>query len=262
MGLDDKKTKGEEDNTEGAGLVDFENTEETDLLKLSNDELINKVIKPLRREAANRRIKNKELDGTINSLNDELKNTKEGSEKQKELIAELEKVKEEKELADASELEKLQKAAEKLAKENSELKSKSSIKDKELEILKEDISKKSVSSTAFNVLNEVGYKFKNEFEKKGFLSVILKKKDDGSYRNEEEVKEIVDQFLKENFEPPKPSPGGPSGGERKTGTSIEVELKQLLSKSRLTRDEMNRLKEIEVELEKELPQTKSKIWTK
>jgi len=259
MGLADQKVDGTKTTVE----IDFESTEETDLLKLSNEELINKVIKPLRKEAASRRVKNKELDTTISSLNEKLKTVEEGSEKQKELIVELEKIKEEKELVDASEVEKLQKVAEKLVRENEELKNKATNKEQELLFLKEEVSKKTISSTALNNLTTKGYKFKNDFEKNGFLSVILQKKDDGSYRSEDEVKEIVEQFLKENYEPPKPSPGGPGGSERKIGLSVEEELKQLMSKPRLSKDEINRLKEIEAELEKELPQnTKRRTWTR
>lgn len=263
MALDPNKTNDKNKEVDkNVDDLDVTKTNETDLLKLSTEDLINKVIKPLRREAANKRVKNKELEEEIASKKEELESTGKTLEEKETILNELKKLKTEQDDKDATELEKVTNRLNTLEESVKEKDKLIEEKDVSLKSATDTISKNEVISVANDLLRKANYQFKNDFEKNGFLSVITGKKDAGKYKSVEEIQEVVEQFLEDNVTAPDAPPSGPSGGNKKTNLDLADEMRILINKppNLITKEDIQRMKELEREVENNIKPKQRKVW--
>lgn len=201
-------------------------------------------IKKLRKENASRRTKNKELEETNVSLNEIITSN---SEKFGELQAAFDSLDREhgltkKKLESSSfvSLDTVNLLKREHEKAISDLSSEGST-------LKTELSKEKNLRTAYNALNNKGYKFRNSQERLGFETSILSSKEDGDFKNVDEILVDVNSFLNDNFEPVSLPSSGPL--PNKSRITPAVEIANIIAKGNLTQEDMNRMMELEKEIE-------------
>jgi DNA repair exonuclease SbcCD ATPase subunit len=242
----DDQTKNVTDSGTGTGS----NVSTGDLSNLDVGTLL-KIVKDLRDENASRRVSNKELSSMKDSLEKKVKEleaklseadtVKSRLEELEKLNAEYKKLEEEKKKADLSEVEKLKLT---LQERESKLTEKEKLHKKEIEKLMRELEEKDntllslrdnleglrIQNVVNSVLQEKGFKFRSEFEKRGLLNTVLKKKEDSSYYTDEEVASIVSKFVDDNFEAPSAPPGKPAAKPEDTTDADISRFRELRSR--------------------------------
>lgn len=223
--------------------------EKTPIDSLPED--IQQHIRELREEAKSNRITAREAREQLDKMNVKMEEFNRALEEKSTALEEYEKAKKEAQLAEASEAEKLQLELEELRKSLEEAKQTVTLREGEIDLLKTEQVRGSLTSLVDELINKAGYKYK-PYQRAGLLQVALGLRDDGTFRSSEEVTEIVEQFLEENKESP-PSPPGGGGKEKATQVSAVEEMHELVKtakKRQLSSKEYERFNELQAQINK------------
>jgi len=204
--------------------------DESKLLELSKEELAEEIRK-VRKEAASKRVENKTIKEQLEILATKTKELENIAKEKDSVVSQLEKLKEDAQLANASEIEKLQHILEKKEKLIQERDGAIKLAERELEKKESVYKERVIRDTALEVIIDKGYKFKNTYEREGFLNSVVSRKTDGSYKTDEEVKEIAESFLSENFVAPDSVPPAPNGN-KKAAPNAREQLDALMAQKK------------------------------
>jgi len=118
----------------------------------------------------------------------------------------------------------------------------------DVDTLKTGITKEKLLRTAYDMVHDADYSFRNKHERTGFESALLSKTDAGELKSEDDVKSEVESFLNDNYAAPPIPPAGP-GVVRENNVASKVS--DLMSKKgRLTPEEQATLRHLSGELKK------------
>jgi len=236
-GTDDPAKKGKDDD-----LTTMDSSKFTDEQK-------NDYIDKLKDENARRRIENKKMKESLEKHTSSLESLNSELTQLKTKLTEYDDKEKDKSLAEKSEIEKLQLRISEIEKGISEREVKittleSELKGKDLK-LEESGRERMVDRLA----TQLGIAFTSDYERKGLMMDLLKRKDGVFILTDDEVIYQLQTLAKERKKSPANTPG-PGPQSRITEIPIMEEIKNLTSKEDLTLDDKKRLDELLVEVDK------------
>jgi len=202
-------------------------------------------VEKLRNEAAEKRIRVKQAEEKASKLEKELNIKLKTFDEIQEQLSELQKEKEERDLAGASDIEKLTRQLEKLANQVNDYKGQIEEKDKIVSQLSEKTKIQDRKIMIDRLAQAQGIQFASKYERDGFVRNLLEKDDDGEFiHNEESIVYEMSKFKKTRVKVPEtPAPGN----NNKMSEVPDIDrLNTLLSKDReeLTDKELKEMDEI------------------
>lgn len=114
--------------------------------------------------------------------------------------------------------------------------------------LSQSLERERLLRSAYGMIHDGKYRFRNALEKAGFEASVLTKTEDGKHKTIEEVRGEVKLFLTDNHSSVLTPAAGPQPGNVKSG--ITAEIAKLMGKNKLTKEERDRLSVLSAELEK------------
>lgn len=236
-GGDDKNKKGDDDK-------DGDDDEfKLDPKNIDTDKTL-KYIDKLKDENARRRIANKKSEEKLAKLEEQLTKATEALNAAAAKIKEADKKSADEAAKDASELEKAAKKIEELTGKITDLEATNAKNQAELLKTNKKVLVQDRENMITRLVQQQEVAFASDFEREGLIKSLTDMDNEGFTKNDEEVIYAVMKFTKDKKANEDKSTPGPGPGNRKTSTPVGEEVKALLAKKSMTKEEKARLDEL------------------